>query len=143
MTQINPYLSFDGNCREAMQFYQRCLGGELLLQTVAETAIATLCSPAAQELIMHSMLVKGDWILMGSDMTGGKHLHTGNDVTLAVQCDSEIEIRDLYRKISEGAEVLEGLTKKPWGTLFGAITDRFGKHWIFNCDTTNSMNDQL
>lgn len=134
MTQINPYLSFNGNCREAMLFYQQCLGGELMLQTVAETAIARHCPVAMQQMIMHSMLVKGDWILMGSDMTGPNGINTGNDITLAVHSDSEPEIRELYQKICVGGIVVEALTEKPWGALFGVVTDRYGKRWMFNCD---------
>lgn len=136
MTQINPWLSFNGDCRQAMLFYQQCLGGDLTLQTIADTAIAQHYPASVQGLVMYSMLVKGDWVLMGSDITGMDRCSDGNNITLALHSDSEKEIRDLYKNLSDGGVVMQALSEKPWGALFGAITDRFGKRWMFNCDRT-------
>ncbi|MGN6438606.1 MAG: VOC family protein [Agriterribacter sp.] len=134
MTQINAYLSFNGNCREAMLFYQRCLGGELSIQTIAETPLAAQCPAGMQHQVMHSMLAGIDWVLMGSDMVGKDGFGIGADITLSINNDNATEIKSIFKSLSEGGKVYEDLTEKPWGALFGALTDKFGKRWMFNSD---------
>lgn len=134
MTQINAYLSFNGNCREAMLFYQHCFGGELSIQTIAETPLAAQCPNGMQHQVMHSMLAGIDWVLMGSDMMGKDGFNSGTDITLTINNDNAGEIRNIFRNLSEGGNIYEDLTEKPWGALFGALTDKFGKRWMFNSD---------
>lgn len=134
MTQINAYLSFNGNCREAMLFYQECLGGELNVQTIAETPLAAQCPEGLQHQVMHSMLAGPDWVLMGSDMGGKDAFNTGSDITLSINNDNEKEIREIFKRLSQGGNIYEDLSEKPWGALFGALTDKFGKRWMFNSD---------
>ena len=67
MTQLNPYLTFDGNCREAMTFYQECLGGELSIQSVGETAVSNDFAAGDQNKVMHAYLGSNGVVLMGSD----------------------------------------------------------------------------
>jgi PhnB protein len=71
MTQINAYLGFNGNCREAMTFYKECLGGELTLQTVAGTPMAEHMPAEAGQTILHSCLTRGGLVLMATDMGRG------------------------------------------------------------------------
>ncbi|MGN6491087.1 MAG: VOC family protein [Agriterribacter sp.] len=134
MTQINAYLSFNGNCREAMLFYQHCLGGELSIHTIAETPLAAQCPEGMQHQVMHSMLAGIDWVLMGSDMVGKDGFGIGADITLSINNDNATEIKSIFKSLSEGGKVYEDLTEKPWGALFGALTDKFGKRWMFNSD---------
>jgi PhnB protein len=77
MTQINPYLRFSGNCREAMSFYQECLGGDLTLTTVGETPMAKQMPAEAQKQIMHASLNNGRVVLLGSDRGGPEGLIRG------------------------------------------------------------------
>ena len=134
MTQINGYLTFNGNCREAMAFYKECLGGELYLQTIGESPMAGKMPPQMKECILHSTLTKGAMILMGSDMVGGKGLVRGNGVSLSLDCSSEKEIKTFYANLSAGGEATHPLEDTFWGALFGDLTDKYGNHWLLNFD---------
>ena len=70
MAQINAYINFNGDCREAMNFYKDCLGGTLTLQTVAGSPIEAQCPPTMKDQILHASLNRNELVLMGSDMTG-------------------------------------------------------------------------
>ena len=133
MTQINPYLSFNGNCREAMNFYKECLGGELYLQTVAESPIAGQMPPATLQQIMHSSLTKNGLVIMASDMSREK-LVEGNTVQLCINCSSMEEINSFFSKLSVGGKITDPLAEMFWGATYGALTDKFGKHWLLNYD---------
>jgi PhnB protein len=131
MPQLNPYLHFNGNCREAMTFYKECLGGELTLQTVGETPAADKMPAEARKNIMHARLAKGDLVLMASDMSTTP-LHKGNSVSLALNCTSEEEIRTLFAALSAGGKVLHPIAEQFWGAIFGSLTDKYGFDWLLN-----------
>jgi PhnB protein len=132
MTQINSYLTFSGNCREAMNFYKDCLGGELTLQTIGESPLADKMPAAMKECILHSTLTKENVTLMGSDMVGEKGLVKGNSVSMAINCSSEEEIQNFYKKLSEGGSKDHALEQSFWGATFGDLTDKYGNHWLLN-----------
>jgi PhnB protein len=132
MTQINSYLTFSGNCREAMNFYKDCLGGELTLQTIGDSPLADKMPEAMKECILHSTLTKGNLILMGSDMVGEKGLVKGNAVSLAINCSSDEEIQSFYEKLSAGGNKDHTLEQSFWGATFGDLTDKYGNHWLLN-----------
>ena len=134
MTQINSYLTFNGNCREAMSFYRDCLGGELTLQTIGESPLAGKMPAQMKESILHSTLTKDKLVIMASDMVGDKGLLRGNAVSLMLNCSSEEEIRDYYAKLCEGGEPTHPLELSFWGALFGDLTDRYGNHWLLHYD---------
>jgi PhnB protein len=136
MTQINSYLTFNGNCREAMTFYQECLGGELFLQTIGESPIAEQIPPQMKESILHATLTKGALIIMASDMVSEQGLIKGNNVSLMLNCSSEEEIRAFYQKLLEGGEARHPLENTFWGALFGGFIDKFGILWLLNFDKT-------
>jgi PhnB protein len=134
MKSFNPYLRFDGNCREAMTFYKEALGGELHMQTVGESPMAAQISPEAHQKIMHSRLNGGGFVLMGSDMVGPEGLVTGNAITLLVDCSTEDEIESLFSKLSAGGKVTYPLKQEFWGGIFGTFIDKFGMEWQLNYD---------
>ncbi|MCW9705522.1 VOC family protein [Fodinibius salsisoli] len=134
MIQANPYLTFGGNCREAMTFYQTCFGGELTFQTIAETPIADQCPEGMQDQIMHSLLSKGDFVLMATDMTQADEIITGNDMAISLNFDNEKEIKRCFDELSDGGTIIEPLEEKSWGALFGVTNDKFGKVWMLNFD---------
>ncbi len=137
MTQIIAYLTFNGNCREAMTFYQNCLGGELYLQTFGESPMADKLPPEMKDCIIHSTLSKTGWSLMATDMVGEQGLIRGNSVSMLLQCGSEAEIRACYAQISDGGQATHPLEDTFRGALFGGLTDRFGNHWLLNFDKQN------
>lgn len=138
MIQINSYLTFNGNCREAMQFYQSCLGGELLLQTVGESPLSEQLPQEMKDCIVHSTLKRDGVILMGTDMVGEKGLLPGNTVSLLLQCSSETEIRDCYSRLSDGGKATHPLHVSFWGALFGDLTDRYGNNWLLHFENRKS-----
>ncbi len=132
MTQFNAYLSFNGNCREAMNFYKDCFGGELTIQTVGESPMAKDMPAEMQNQVMHSQLSNGTNImLLASDLHREK-LTPGNNITLCINCSSEEEINNFFSKLSEGGNVTDKLSVKFWGGTFGGLTDKFGINWIMN-----------
>ena len=135
MTQINAYVGFNGKCREAMTFYKECLGGELMLQTVAETPMAAQCPEGMQNSIMHSSLTKGNLLLlMGSDMVGPDGHNQGNNIALSINCSSEEEINTVFSKLAEGGKIIDPLKVQFWGAIFCVLTDKYGINWMFNYD---------
>ena len=134
MTQINSYLTFSGNCREAMNFYKDCLGGELALQTIGESPLADKMPPQMKESILHGTLTKDGLVLMASDMVGEKGLAKGNSVSLMLNCSSEEEIKTYYAKLVKDGEANHPLEVSFWGALFGDLTDKFGNHWLLHFD---------
>ncbi len=134
MTQINSYLTFNGNCREAMNFYKDCLGGELTLQTVGESPMAEQMPRQMKESILHSTLLRDGITLMGSDMVCEDGLIKGNSVSLMLNCSSEKEIRNCYDKLAAGGKATHPLHDTFWGALFGDLTDKYGNNWILHYD---------
>lgn len=132
MKTINAYLTFNGNCREAMAFYQKCLGGKLFFQTVGESPLSEKMPVKMRNCILHSSLTNDGLELMASDMAGDNGLLKGNTVSLVLNCSSEKEIRQCYKKLSAGGLATHPLEDTFWGTLFGDLTDKFGNHWILN-----------
>jgi PhnB protein len=130
MHQIITYLSFSGNCREAMQFYQHCLGGELNWQTVGDTPGARKLPLSIRHYILNATLVIDDWILMGTDMVPDEGLIRGNTVSILLECNTEEELHNYYTKLSAGGALTQEIERTYWGALFGGLTDRFGNHWL-------------
>jgi len=132
MTQLNPYLRFnDDKCKEAMTFYQACIGGELTFQTVGESPMSSEMPAEAHDKIMHATLKNGKIALFASDMMRDKAV-VGDNIALSLNCESEKEIRDLFSKLSEGGEVFMPLETAFWGGLFGVLTDKYGVEWMLN-----------
>ena len=133
MTQINAYLHFDGNCREAMTFYKGCLGGELVLQIVEDSPIADQMPQEARQDILHSTLTTGGFVLMASDMMPAPRVR-GNSVSLCIACSSEEELSRFFSSLSSGGNVTCPVGKQFWGATFGALTDQYGVNWLLNYD---------
>ncbi len=128
---LSPYIGFNGKCKEAMTFYQDCLGGETTFLAWKDTPMADSCPNGAENMMMHAMLKSGNLVLMGSDMTPpGGHVQ-GNSMSVCVSCSSLEEIHNYFEKFSEGATVLDPLGEKFWGGTFGVLMDKFGIVWMF------------
>jgi PhnB protein len=132
MTEINAYISFNGQCREAMNFYKECLGGELTFQTIEGSPVEAQCPGTMKNQIAHSSLIKNELVLFATDMTGHGGFIKGNNMSLMLNCSSEEEINNFYSKLSEGGQITETLKTQFWGALFGVVTDKFGIVWMIN-----------
>ena len=139
MTQINSYLTFSGNCREAMTFYKNCLGGELILQTIGESPTSEKMPQQMKESILHATLTKDNLILMASDMVSDEGLKKGNAVSLLLNCSSEQEIKNYYQNLSVGGKSNHPLHISFWGALFGDLTDKYGNQWLLHFDENTSF----
>ena len=130
MTQLNAYLRFNGNCREAITYYQSCLGGQLNIQTVGESPAASQMPQEMHNSVLHSVLQKDGFELMASDMTGPEGVIKGNAITLCIIGSSKSEIEPIFTMLSAGGTVNTPLVEEYFGT-FGDLTDRFGIEWMF------------
>jgi PhnB protein len=129
MLQLNPYLTFNGQCREAMTFYRDSLGGELTLLTVGESPMSDQCAPESKDQIMHSSLVNGSFMLMATDMSMTEGI-IGNNVSLSLTCSTEEELKTAFSNIAAGGTVNQPLSEFFAGTI-GNVTDKFGIIWTF------------
>ena len=126
---LNPYVSFRDNAREAMEFYQAALGGDLTSNTFGEYG-----DPDAPEadLIMHANLsTPAGFTLMGADTPPGMEHNPGTNVAISLSGDGD-ELRGYWEKLSAGATVTMPLEKQMWGDVFGMLVDRFGIVWMVN-----------
>ncbi|KTD23108.1 PhnB protein [Legionella lansingensis] len=136
MNPITPYLFFNGNCREAMNFYKDCFGGELELTTYADAPEGNICPgsdiESARDKIMHSMLTVGNFSIMASDNPMGTP-EVGDNVSLSIQCESIPETQELFEALSKGGKITMPLADTFWDAYFGMLIDKYGFHWMLNC----------
>lgn len=131
VSRLNPYLSFTGNARQAMEFYQSVFGGELTVNTFADFGNA---DADFADQVMHSHLdTDRGFTLMGSDMPPGmKDVVVGNNMVVSLSGDDADDLRGYWEKLSDGATVTTPLEKQVWGDEYGACTDKFGVEWMVN-----------
>ncbi|MBY0481953.1 MAG: VOC family protein [Chitinophagaceae bacterium] len=132
MSTLNSYLTFNGNCREAMTFYKNCLGGKLIFQTVGKSPMAAKMPEKMKNCILHAELRNENMVLMASDMVGETGLLKGNSVSLLLNCLSEKNLKECYHKLSKGGVKTHPLEDTFWNAIFGGLTDKFGNHWLLN-----------
>ena len=130
MNQLIAYLTFSGNCREAMMFYQQCLGGELHLQTLGDAPVAKKLPVEFRHFILHASLVKDGLVLMGTDMVGEEGLVKGNALSILLECRSREEMESCYNRLSRGGKATQPIERTYWGAFFGGLTDPYGNHWL-------------
>ena len=132
---LNTYLNFDGNCREAFEFYRSVFGGEFDVMETFRNGPSDMGVPQEEmDNIMHVSLPIGDSVLMGSDMPSGFGItHTaGNNFSISVSPDTKEESDRLFVALSEGGAVTMPMADMFWGSYFGSCTDKFGVNWQVN-----------
>ena len=130
---LTPFLLFEGNCAEAMAFYQSCLGGELTIMRLGETPMGHDAPPEQQLKVTYARL-KSDSV----DFSATDWLHPtrvprqGNTVAVYLQEDDYGELRAVFDKLAVGAasDLLDDLRDMPFG-VYGHLADRYGVHWFF------------
>jgi PhnB protein len=127
-SQLNPYLMFDGNAREAMTYYHEIFGGDLKINTFGDFGTP---DPALADKVMHAMLTspKG-YLLMGSDTAPGMPSTAGTNVTVSLSGDPGEGLEEAWEKLADGGTVTMPFEKQMWGDLYGQVTDRFGVQWM-------------
>ncbi|MFN2196449.1 MAG: VOC family protein [Anaerolineales bacterium] len=130
-SNLNPYISFKDNTRQAMAFYQSVFGGQLTMNTFKEFQASP--DPAEDDKIMHAMLVAENGItFMAADTPNQMEYHPGASISMSLSGDNAAELRGYFAKLSEGGMVTMPLEKAPWGDEFGMCVDRFGIAWMVN-----------
>ncbi len=131
--KLTPFLLFDGNCAEAMAFYQACFGGELTITKVGESTMSGLHPTEQQNKVINARLISGAIEISATDWL---HLtrapKQGNTVCLYVSEATFTELEAIFAKLSEGADpaLLDPLQDMPFGS-YGHLADKYGVHWFF------------
>jgi PhnB protein len=129
-SRLNPYISFNGNAREAIEFYKLVFGGVLALNTFGE--FGTEDSEQSNK-IMHAMLeTDSGFTLMASDTPPGMEYQPGTNISVSLSGDDSDELHGYWEKLSGGGTVSVPLEKQMWGDEFGACVDQFGISWMVN-----------
>ena len=125
-----PYLNFNGTTRDAMEFYQSILGGELLMQTFEESGMP--CRQEDKNKIIHAELRNGDLSFMASGGNDEHPVHMGDNIHMSLTGTNSQLLIQWFDSLSAGGHVDMRLEKQFWGDTFGMLTDKFGVHWMVN-----------
>jgi len=132
MPQLNAYLSFNGNCAEAMRFYERTLNGKLELLTFAQTPVADQTPAEDANKVMHAYLGFDGQVLMAADAPSGMKYEPMKGCALALSYKTADEARKIFDALSDGGKITMPFNPSFWADGFGMVDDRFGTHWIVN-----------
>jgi PhnB protein len=135
MTPSDPiaYLSFDGNCTEAMRFYESVLGGQLFVLTAGASPMADQTPPELRDKVMHaSLTLPGGGTLFAGDHWPGTPYEGIKGVALTLNCDTVDEAQRIFERLSAGGTVTMPINEAFWAKAFGMLTDRFGCPWVVN-----------
>lgn len=131
-TTLNPYLMFEDNSKEAMEFYHSIFGGKLELQTYGEAGMSD--HPNIKNRIIHAMLSSNQICIMASDNHPDHNFQTvvGNNVHLSILGNNNEELTKIFNQLSLGGKIDMPLEKQFWNDIYGMLTDKFGIHWTIN-----------
>ena len=133
MKQLGIYLTFSGNCKDALNFYKNCLNGEIVsMQSFGESPMKV--DEKDKNLIMHSEFRSDEIKFMASDSMPGHDVKPGNNISLSVNLTDEKEQTEIFQKLSEGGKVTMPLEDTFWNARFGMLTDKYGINWMLNCE---------
>lgn len=138
MSQLHtdPYINFQGKAREAMEYYQKALGGELELIAFGETGAP---HPAeVGEPIMHAVLKADGAVIMGTDGMPQYPPKVGENMAVALSGDDEARLTKAFNALSKGGNVKQTLKVESWGDAFGWLEDKYGINWMININKQKS-----
>jgi PhnB protein len=129
-SQLNPYLNFNGNARQAMEFYADVFGGQLTVNTFADYGAKD--SPDADR-IMHALLeTDAGYTLMAADVTSEMSYQPPAGFAVSLSGDDGGALRSYWEKLAAGGTTTMPMAKQVWGDEFGMCTDKFGVSWLVN-----------
>jgi PhnB protein len=132
--QINPYLSFKGQCEAAFKFYEECLGGQLgTIFRYSGTPMADQVAADWQDKVMHGSLTVGEQVLMGADVAPDRY-EEPKGFSLSIQIKDATEAERIFHGLAQDGRVVVPLEKTFWAARFGMVVDRFGIPWLVNCE---------
>lgn len=131
--QLNPYLTFNGQCEAAFKFYEQCLGGKIvMMMTHGESPMAEQTAEAWRDKILHAQLTIGDIVLMGSDAPPD-YFEKPQGFSVNLQFEDVAEAERVFQALAESGTVRMPLQETFWAKRFGMFVDRFGTPWMVNC----------
>lgn len=131
---LNPYLNFNGDCKEAFTFYAKTLGGNIeAMMPHAGTPAAEHAPPEWQDKILHARLTVGDQILMASDAPPGRY-QAPQGLYVSLNIAEPAEAERIFQAFAEKGTVQMPLQETFWALRFGMVVDSFGTPWMINCD---------
>lgn len=143
MTTVNAYLTFDGNCQEAFNFYKSVFGGDFGYVGKFKDMPENPEYPVAEsdkDKIMHIALpISKETIIMGADVGGewSENLHQGNNFSISVNTDTKNEADRLFDGLSKNGKIMMPMNQTFWGSYFGMFVDQFGIQWLVSFDETS------
>jgi PhnB protein len=140
MLNITPFLLFDGNCAEAMTFYQSCLGGELTMTKMGDTPMKGQMPAELHNNVAHAQLKSGDLEFSATDwMHATRRPKQGNTLAMYLSGGTYNQLKAVFDRLSEGAdsELLDDLRDLPFGS-YGHLADKYGVHWFFQGEKEES-----
>ena len=130
--KLNPYLAFDGDCREAFLFYEKALGGKIsFMQTIGESPMAADMPPDTHGRVMHVTLNIGDQVLQGADAPPGQFTKPAG-FCVATEFDDVAEGERVFNALAQDGMVQMPFQETFWAKGFGMVIDQFGTPWIVN-----------
>jgi PhnB protein len=132
--QMNPYLTFNGQCEAAFKFYEKCLGAKIVMMMMHEGTPAAEHVPAEwRNKILHARLQIGDQVVMGSDAPPDRY-EQPKGFSVSVSVDDPAEADRIFGALAEQGTVRMAIQKTFWAIRFGTLVDRFGIPWMINCE---------
>jgi PhnB protein len=133
-TELTMYLSFDGKCEEAFKFYEKVLGGELLMMMrLGDAPPEVPRTPETANRVMHARLKVGEYQLMGGDAPQ-PHFSKPQGFCANIMVDTPAEAERIFRELSDGGKVQMPIGETFWARRFGMLIDKYGIPWMVNCE---------
>ena len=129
--KLTPYVHFEGNAEEALNFYKDVFGGEVLALSRYGDSPMPVDDDYKQKII-HARLAFGDSLLMISDTFKGSKVHTNGNIQLSLEMPDADSIDVIFNKLAEGGKITMPLQVQFWGAKFGMLEDKFGVSWMLN-----------
>jgi PhnB protein len=140
--QMNPYLSFNGQCEAAFKFYEHCLGaqrGEIF--RFAGTPLADQVPANWQDKVMHGSLMVGEQVLMGGDVAPDRY-EQPKGFALSLQIKNTVDAERIFQELGKDGTIAVPLERTFWAARFGMLVDRFGIPWLINCEGSEQPRDE-
>ncbi len=132
--QLNPYLTFNGQCEAAFKFYEQCLGGQVgAIFRYGGSPMADQAPADWHDKVMHGSLTVGGQVLMGGDVAPDRY-EEPKGFALSLQIKSSADAERIFHELAKGGRVAAPLEKTFWAERFGMAVDRFGIPWLINCE---------
>jgi PhnB protein len=132
--QLNPYLNFNGKCKEAFAYYERVFGGKIdAMIPMKDAPPEAEMAPGMEDNILHACIKIGNVTVMASDCPQ-EYYEAPQGISINIGVEDPAEAERIFNALAEGGQVKMALEKTFWAQKFGMVTDKFGTPWMINCE---------